>query len=424
LTSFLFILYLFLFLWFIRRSHWLRQIGLTPVRLIGLYLLKVAAGIAYGYFFTRLPNYTQNADTWRMFFAGVAEKQWLLQDPTAWLADVYTPRYAADTGLLGTENSLLNDVKDVVLIKLISLLNLLTNDSYNSNLLFYNYAVFMGQAALALCWKNVLQQKNAAWLLILIVCWPSTLFWCSGFHRDGLILLGLGVFAWKAWQETQHPKLTNKIWMLIAIALVFFLRNYVAVFAVLAAICFWLWAKWPAKRWLMLLAFVAGFTAFAVLSGNAIPQAIAQRQQAFAQLQGGSQMAALVLDGSWWSLLSQWPSAMLRGVLTPPLNLRWAWNDLPFAVENIVYVLAVLGAFFFIVKRKVVAFSQPQQSWFIAALVIALPILMLIGYTIPFATAIVRYKSILWPMLLPPVMYIIVQYLKHRWPNSRWLAFL
>jgi len=49
---------------------------------------------------------------------------------------------------------------------------------------------------------------------------------------------------------------------------------------------------------------------------------------------------------------------------------------------------------------------------------------MLIGYTIPFATAIVRYKSILWPMLLPPVMYIIVQYLKHRWPNSRWLAFL
>lgn len=420
----LFIIYLLLFGWLIGRSQWLRQTGVSPVWLVGLYLLKVAAGIAYGYFFTRLPNYTQNADTWRMFFAGVAEKQWLLQDPAAWLADVYTPRYAADTGLLGTENSLLNDVKDVLLVKLISVLNVLSNDSYNSNLLFYNYAVFMGQAALALCWKNVLQQKNAGWLLILIVCWPSTLFWCSGFHRDGLILLGLGVFAWKAWQETQQPKLTNKIWMLIAIALVFFLRNYVAVFAVAAVVLYWLFTKWPAKRWPMLVAFVVGFMAFALVSGNAIPQTIAQRQQAFAQLQGGSQMAALALDGNWWSLLQQWPSAMLRGILTPPLNLRWAWNDLPFAAENIFFVLAVIAAFFFIFKRKVGAFTQPQQTWFIAVLVIVLPILLLIGYTIPFATAIVRYKSILWPILLPPVMYIIVQYLKQRWPNNRWLAFL
>ena len=112
----LFIIYLLLFGWLIGRSQWLRQTGVSPVWLVGLYLLKVAAGIAYGYFFTRLPNYTQNADTWRMFFAGVAEKQWLLQNPAAWLADVYTPRYAADTGLLGTENSLLNDVKDVALI--------------------------------------------------------------------------------------------------------------------------------------------------------------------------------------------------------------------------------------------------------------------------------------------------------------------
>lgn len=424
MTSFLFILYLFFFLWLVWRSPWLRQIGVAPVWLIGLYLLKVAAGIAYGYFFTRLPNYTQNADTWRMFFAGVAEKQWLLQDPTAWLADVYTPRYAADTGLLGTENSLLNDVKDVALIKLISVLNIITNDSYNSNLLFYNYAVFMGQAALALCWKNILQQKNAGWLLVIIVCWPSTLFWCSGFHRDGLILLGLGVFAWKAWQETQQPKLTNKIWILIAIALLFFLRNYVAVFAVAAVVLYWLFTKWPAKRWSMLVAFIVGFMAFALVSGNAIPQTIAQRQQAFAQLQGGSQMAAVALDGSWWSLLLQWPSAMLRGILTPPLNLRWAWNDLPFAAENIVFVVAFLCAFFLIAKRKVCAFTQPQRSWFIAVAVVVLPILLLIGYTIPFATAIVRYKSILWPILLPPVMYIIVQYLKQRWPNSRWLAFL
>lgn len=420
----LFIIYGTLFSWLIGRSQWLRQTGVAPVWLVSLFLLKVAAGIAYGYFFTRLPNYTQNADTWRMFFAGVAEKQWLLQDPASWLADVYTPRYAADTGLLGTENSLLNDVKDVLLIKLISILNLLTYDSYNGNLLFYNYAVFMGQAALALCWKNILQQKNAGWLLVLIVCWPSTLFWCSGFHRDGLLLLGLGVFAWKAWQETQQPKLTNKVWMLIALALLFFLRNYVAVFAALAAVCGWLFMKWPAKRWTMLLAFVSGFIAFAVVSGNAIPQAITHRQQAFAQLQGGSQMTVLAFDGSWWSLLTQLPAALLRGVLTPPLNLRWAWNDLPFAAENILYVLTVFAAVLLLVKRKQPLFTRQQATWSVAAFIVVLPILLLIGYTIPFATAIVRYKSILWPLLLPPVMYIIVQYLKQRWPNNRWLAFL
>lgn len=420
----LFIVYLLLFSWLIGRSQWLRQTGLSPVWLVGLYLLKVAAGVAYGYFFTRLPNYTQNADTWRLFFAGVAEKQWLLQDPAAWLADVYTPRYATDTGLLGTENSLLNDVKDVLLVKLISLLNLLTNDTYNCNLLFFNYAVYMGQAALALCWKQVLQPKNAGWLLILIVCWPSTLFWCSGFHRDGLILLGLGVFAWKAWQATQQPTLANKIWMLIAIVFLFFLRNYVAVFSVLAAICFWLFSKWPTKRWSMLVAFIVGFAAFALVSGSAIPQALMQRQQAFAQLQGGSQMDALALDGSWWGLLSQWPSAMVRAMLTPPLNLRWAWNDLPFAAENIVFVLAVVSALTLLVKRKVGGFSPAQLSWIIAAVFVVLPILLLIGYSIPFATAIVRYKSILWPLLLPPVMHIILQYLQQRWPGSRWPVFL
>jgi hypothetical protein len=192
----LFIAYLVLACWLVWKNPFLRKADVGMHWILMLFLIKLAAGAAYGFLFTKLPNYAQNADTWRLFFAGITEKEWLLNDPGGWLADVYTPRYAEDGGLLATQNSLLNDLKDVVVVKFIALCNLLSGSRYYVNLIFFNYLCLFGQVALAIVWSKVFKMSHAGVMLVAVCLWPSVLFWSSGFHRDGILLHFLG---WASW---------------------------------------------------------------------------------------------------------------------------------------------------------------------------------------------------------------------------------
>jgi hypothetical protein len=82
---------------------------------MALFIIKIGAGVIYGWFFTRFPHYETLSDTWRFYFGGVEEKIWLLKDPVGFFADLITPRYEQDGGALATQNSLLNDVKDLLI---------------------------------------------------------------------------------------------------------------------------------------------------------------------------------------------------------------------------------------------------------------------------------------------------------------------
>ena len=56
MTWLLLTIYLLFFSWLLLRIPFIRQTGLPPVWIIGLFLLKVAAGMAYGWVHTTLSN--------------------------------------------------------------------------------------------------------------------------------------------------------------------------------------------------------------------------------------------------------------------------------------------------------------------------------------------------------------------------------
>ena len=74
MTYLLFAVYLVLFSWLITRVKFIQQSGLPNYWLIGLFVLKVAAGVAYGWFYTTIPNYEQSADTWKFFSDSKADR--------------------------------------------------------------------------------------------------------------------------------------------------------------------------------------------------------------------------------------------------------------------------------------------------------------------------------------------------------------
>ena len=213
------------------RSPFYRKAGLSPAWMLAFFLLKVCAGALYAWLFTRWPDYENRIDTWRYFVLSQPETDWLLRDPAGFFADLVTPRYADDSGLFCTRNSLLNDLKEVTVVKLVALCNVLSGRNYYVNLLFFNLLVLYGQVGIALLWARFFRLRRPEWMVAAVVLWPSVLFWSSGFHRDGLMLHAMGWILWLGYRIFRHQRATlaQVAGLVLHLGLLFVLRNYLAI---------------------------------------------------------------------------------------------------------------------------------------------------------------------------------------------------
>jgi hypothetical protein len=78
---------------------------------------------------------------------------------------------------------------------------------------------------------------------------PSTLFWCSGIHKDGLILSATGLIIYD-FSRIIGKGITVKLLVRVAIllALIFALRNYVVLCLIPALFAWGLSERWPEKK--------------------------------------------------------------------------------------------------------------------------------------------------------------------------------
>ncbi|HSC53514.1 MAG TPA: hypothetical protein VLC98_07840 [Phnomibacter sp.] len=391
--------------------------------LVGLFLIKIIASAAYGFLFTRLPGYATNADTWRFFFAAVEEKQWLLQKPVSWLADIYTPRYAQDAGMLGTHNSLLNDLKDVLVVKLMTICNVLSGDRYYVNLIFFNYLFLFGQVALALVWTKIFQLKNAGLMLVAVCLWPSVLFWSSGFHRDGILVHCIGWACWICYTiwETKRVLLRQVLLLGICLGFIFLFRNYIALLLAGALLVGFAVNRWRSHAVMITsgsiaLAIVGLLLMGAINRAYSLPAVLAQRQAEFLLLEGVSKIPSILLDGTWLQWAGQLPRAVAHAILVPPAFGPFKLKDLPFIFENLLWLVSIIPACMFLKKYTG---SAAVVAFLATAMLLSVAVLCIIGYTIPFVLAIVRYKTLLWPFMAPAVVYWLYHKLRQWVPVLR-----
>jgi hypothetical protein len=409
----LFGIYFLVISWLLIKTPFFKKLPVAPWVLILLFAIKTAAGLYYGWFYSHIPDYINKADTWRMYFGSLEETQWIKTDPAGFLRDLVTPRYQNSTGILGTQNSLWNDLKSVVLIKMMAVFNLLTGSRYYVNVIFYEYLAFFGPVAISRIFISYFPAKK--WLIIAgAFIMPSVLLWCSGFHKDGLLLTVLGVAAWLVNEMLKAQKFAfGKILLLVFLLFIsFLLRSYLPAFFVWWAMAWVLASYFPQRRWYIYIGMgvllVGLFFATIYIPGVPnLPEQLANRQQEFFEMKGESLIQSQPLQGTAKAYKEGLPKALVNGFLQPlPWQLKKA-SYLPAALEILLFASLIIINLLFLLKSKRYEYQLQKNTaapFLLFSLFFAGSVFLLTSFTIPYLGPIVRYKSVVWPFMLLPLL--------------------
>ena len=394
----LFIIYLFFFSWLITRISFFANIPINKWWLILLFLIKITAGIAYGYFYAQ-PQNINTSDTWNYYHASLLETEWLLRDPIGFVKDLFHNGYAESGNLFDNQDSYWNDLKSNTIIKFIALINVFTGKSYYTDVIFFNFLYFFGPAAL---YRLTLKYWSFHKMLLILPIFllPSFLFWCSGIHKDGLIFSAMLLIIYSIDKQLQRHRLLFLPCLLITACFImlFALRNFVLLLLVPALTAWILSEKRPSKKWLIyssiyIFCFVFFFTAKYFLPALDFPGYIVAKQAEFNVLNGNSKVAIPALHPSVAGFIAFLPYAIDMSFLQPHWSNIKSFTYLAAMLENALLLLLIVAGFIFGIRiRKL-------HPFLLFLIFTSFSLLLLTGYTVTFAGAVVRYKSIAVPLL-------------------------
>ena len=400
----IFIIYLALCSFFLTRIRFIKIAGLRNRTVIALFLIKITAGIGYAQFY-KIPKYYQGSDTWRFFRLSVEETKWLKENPLAFIKDLFVFGYSKAGNVFSGENTYWNDLKSNVPIKLLALMNLITNNNYYTNLILFNFIFFFGLIALFKVFNDLFPGKKLN-IIIGLFLLPSTLFWCSGIHKDGLILSATGILIYIIYFSLKNTfKVKYIAPLLISAVLIFSLRNYV-LFALIIGIFCWVHVeknnRKPLKTFgfIYLIGVIIFFTIPLLVPALNFPAYLANKQMEFLKLEAGSIAINSSLQPSLSSFVSFFPAAIDMAFLRPHPNEMRNLSYLPAAAEVILLFALILFCLVQAYRNR----ANYNKAFLIFCLFFAFSILLICGYTIPFTGAIVRYRSFSFPFLITPLL--------------------
>ncbi len=361
----------------------------------------------YGLFYAQ-PAYFTNSDTWHFFELSKGETDWLLRDPIAFVKDIFSYGYQQSGNLFIGQNSYWNDLKSNIVIKLMAVCNVFTFKNYYANVVFFNFLFFFGPVAFYRLMKGLIANKFI--LTISIFCIPSFLFWCSGAHKDGLIFSCLGVLMYHI---NNFIRQKNFFWRpfiicLFCFALMFALRNFMALFFLPALLVWVLCERYPYRK-IPVISLVYGFCLMVFFLSPYINkqtnllQYIVEKQGEFKQLQGSSQIAVPDLQPQALSFIQFLPAAIDIAFFRPHINEMKNLSYLPAIAETI---LLWVFALFCLIKRK--KLPVEYASIIIFCFCFSVSVLLVAGYTNIFSGAIVRYRSLELPLLFVPLTSFLI----------------
>lgn len=389
-------------MFFITVIPFFKKSGIGKSALILLFFIKICAGVAYAKFYTLPKNYI-GSDTWRFYRLSLAETQWLFRSPATFLEDIFINNYNTSGNLFSGKDTYWNDLKSTVVIKLMAVINVFTNNSYYADIIFFNFLFLFGLAALFRLFIQIFPNKK--WLILAgVFLLPSTLFWCSGIHKDGLILSAAGLVIY-FFNEGFKKNFTagSAVVILVSLLLIFSLRNSV-FFALLPALIAWsLCEKYRGKNFKIFFFVYTAAIVFFLVIPFVLPSAniflfITNKRQEFLLLEGGSKVNLPFLKPAFKSFVSFIPYAADMAFLRPNFTEIKNISYLPAVIENIIFLL-LTGISIVRLKKEV-----KTEPVILFLFFFSVSIMFLSAYTIPFTGAMVRYKSIVLPLLITPLL--------------------
>ena len=401
----LFAAYLVLFAWLVTRTRFFTASGLTASQLVIVFLLKVMAGILYGWIGVWYGQVGKMMDTWAYHYESLTECRTLLTKPGVFFTDIFHNTYTNGyTRFLAVENSWWNDLKGSFIIKLLAVFDVFSFGNYYVNVIFYSFLTMFGPMALYRVMKDVFPGRQLPILLAIFLV-PSVLFWTSGLHKEGIIFFGLCLLVYQFYfglKESRFP-----LWRILTFAggllTVLVMRNFLII-PLLPALAAWILSvKLKQKPWVVFVALYAlfvlfFFTARFIHPRLNFPEGVVERQEAFLKLGGGSAVPVQKLEPTFSSFVACAPQAFALSVIRPyPTDVRHLLSLAASLEINFLLLLVIL----FLVYRKN---GVPLSSFLLFCLFFSFSVLMMIGYSVDVLGAIVRYRSIVLSFLIVPVV--------------------
>lgn len=400
----LFIIYLAVFCWLVTKIKFITGSGLSKKTIIALFIIKVVAGVVYGMIYYRIPNHQVYADTWRFFYESRDETDLLFTDPLKYFTNIFhNPYERGYERLFSGSQSYWSMLKSNFMVKLVSIFNIFSLGHYYVNVIFFSFISFFGPVALYRLYNKIFPGKE---MLTIIGCFllPSFLYWCSGIHKDGLIFACIAFIMYGLYKMTEEKDFTLKgsIYVMLCLVLIFPMRNYVTM-ALIPPIISWVLTKKFSKRPWLVFSIVYIFFGTLFFTSRFIhpkinmPLSFSIRQAEFVKLQGNSYIETTKLLPGFKSFARNLPEAVNHSLLRPyPWEIK-SLTYLPAAIEVMGCIILLIV---FLFKGRHL-FDKPVILF---AFFFSISLLLIIGYIIPFIGAIVRYRSILLPLMITPLL--------------------
>jgi hypothetical protein len=395
-------LLLLLLLGYILRLYW-QCLAREDKWIFGnLLVIKMAAGMLFGAM-NRLQNYV--SDTWGYHQESLQQFALLKTNPSSFFSGLFGEQQSTDfLNFFESTHSFWHSIKTTLIVKLLTVFNCLSQGNYYINVVIYSILTFAGSLVLyKLFLKIYPSQKNT--LIVGCFLLPSFLFWNSGVHKDGLIFTALALLAHGCYSVFHEGGWTGKRFFQIAgsLLLIFLFRNFIFLTLLPALVAWLVAAKTKVKPFrvffLTYLIFVVLFFSLRYVHPSLdFAQAVARRQQEFLSLKGQSQLPLNWLYSDFRIFLNTVPQALNHSLMRPYLaesNGLFYWIC---ALEILAFeILFIL----FLLFRKEGNGAKPVIYY---CIFFGLSMMLMIGYTIPYIGALVRYRSMFWPFLLVPLV--------------------
>jgi hypothetical protein len=373
--------------------------------LIGLFIIKVLAGVAYGMYF-KTPAMFDKSDTWRFYRESLSETQLLLHQPILFVKSLFTHSDTETGGLFSGKNSYWNDLKDNIIIKLFAVCNVFTRNNYYLNVIFFNFSYLFGLVAFYKL-VQIHSRTHQYLLLIAIFLMPSFLFWGSGIHKDGLLFSALGVVFYSFYRIIKkEAKAMHWVALIICLPLIFSIRNYLAIALFPSLLGWWLADRNNQRLQFYFLAVYLGCLLALMIVAlfgdhyNALYYLVNKHQE-FLLLNGNSAIVVPPLTPTTESMAKYLPTAIDIAFFRPHiLEIKNPAYAMAFA--EILLSTAITVTFLWLAKNK-----RKMPNFYIFCFYFGLSILLLDGYTVTFTGAIVRYRSLMSPIIIAPMVGMI-----------------
>ena len=363
------------------------------------------AGIFYGWIGLYYGGLAQMVDTWSFHTKSIAEYHLLYQNPHEYFTNLFHNPYTGGVGkFFDSNDSYWNDLKGNMIIKVLSVFNILSLGYYYVNVIFYSFITLFGVIAVYRVMNDAFPGKKMVVLLASFMI-PSFLYWTSGLHKEGFIFTGIALVVYCVYFGAREKRFSLKkiIVLLAGLLMILSLRNFLIVLIIPALLAWALANRWPKYGLAIfgtvyLLCGILFFTARYINPRFDFPEAVVSKQKEFMLLpNAGSTIIIKRLEPTAISFLKNAPQAFNLSTIRPyPSDVR---HILSLAAATEIDLLLFLFALFLFFRTNGVR----SKNLIYFCVFFSFTVLLAIGFSVNNLGAIVRYRSVIIPLLVIPM---------------------